>query len=167
MFSTSSKHSCSGPSVKFWKPLQPTSPKVCDVTKVVLNSLSTWTGFLVPLTKNLIPWHQRLLIGGRDQAVDNTPKVLQGSKNMHITLFLVHPAGLHAEPPRAPSSAPSHVPFQSTLGLVMVIQGPLAPPLSPPPPRAIIHVYKYIYIYILFVTAAYVSWCFPSLPSLS
>lgn len=45
------------------------------------------------------PLHQLLLVGGRDQAVDNAPEMLQGSRNMHIPLFLVHPVGLHADTP--------------------------------------------------------------------
>lgn len=62
-------------------------------------------------------------------------------------LFLVNPTGLRAHNVSLSSPAhshiPSHVHILSTLGLVMVIQGPLAPLLSLP-------------LAIVFVTAAYV-----------
>lgn len=58
--------------------------------------------------------------------------------------------GLYAHNVSLSSPAHPHIPVHilSTLGLVMVIQGPLAPLLSLP-------------LAIFFVTAAYVSWCSP------
>lgn len=108
------------------------------------------------------PLHQLLLVGGRDQAVDNAPEVLQGSKNMHIPLFLVHPVGLHAD-----------IPLPSLTTLTHAHSVHPGPCNGNPRPISSTSVssssssrYTCVHVYILFVTAAYVSWCSPPPPFL-
>lgn len=93
MFSTSSK--CSSPSAKFLR--GHCSP---PITRFVMSRQSIQLNWLLsPSSKKIqLLDTQLLLIGGRHPAVENTPKMLQGSKNMHITIFLVYSAGLCAEP---------------------------------------------------------------------
>lgn len=88
---------------------------------------------------------------GSEQTSDNRQEA--GGVQKHAQqLFLVYRMGQHAHNVSLSSPAhphiPSHVHILSTLGLVMVIQGPLAPLLS-------------LLLLYFFVTAAYVSWCSP------
>lgn len=83
-----------------------------------------------------------LKIGG-NQAVDNKTnagRVVQ--KHTPAQSSIQYLTGLHAT---AYPHTPVHMRNLSTLGLVMVIQGPLSPLMS--------------FWLCLFVTAAYVSWC--------